>query len=631
MATYATLTVNAKEVIGERFTNANASVWVEPDTPHGLIVVDGTTIRIGGRREVPDAFGIVTFPDLVTTNSADNPRPFGYRVTIECAPTGSRTRDPETIVTSSFPLTSNKNLADIDEAWDNITAPPSWRSDFRDEMEGLRDEVEADRAYVEARVVDDLGTTDGQTTALVETPSSLTTQALSSRYARQDRRALNVKDFGAKGDGITNDSPAFQAAFDEAEARGGARVDVPDGTYNIGTGLQIGSNTHLDLDSGAVLLRGTSAYANMIRNKSDGSIGGYDASKNITISGGVIDGNGFNHTTNCTLVGFAHAKGITIRDMRMTNLSGTWHCVELNGVQHGQILNCEFDNSLDVFSTELVQIDLMKDSAVWPWFGPYDNTPCNNIIVSGCYFHDSTATGIGSHTSGTASTEIVITNNVFRSVHWAIKPWDWGHLEISRNDIFECFGGIIWNGAPAAVVSDIAITNNRMNLKPASQGRGIGVIGGTSGAARNIRAVNISNNIIREAGRYGIGVDWGTGAVISGNVITNTGTYDNGSAQNRIAIWVYNTNDAIVRGNVVRDTNVGGLPGTVVADLAVGADAGGTSDTVVSDNIFAGSAIVNQSTRCLTTGNIIKGALTTGAGTTGHSKAANVVAGTYVP
>lgn len=142
MATYATLIVNAKEVIGERFNNANASVWVEPDTPHGLIVVDGTTIRIGGRREVPDAFGIVTFPDLVTTNSADNPTTFGYRVTIECSPTGSR-EVPEKIITSSFPLTADANLAAISAAWDGISIPPNWRSDFMDAAQALLDQQEA--------------------------------------------------------------------------------------------------------------------------------------------------------------------------------------------------------------------------------------------------------------------------------------------------------------------------------------------------------------------------------------------------------------------------------------------------------------------------------------------------------
>lgn len=42
---------------------------------------------------------------------------------------------------------------------------------------------------------------------------------------------VSVKDYGAKGDGITNDQPAFQAAVDAVNAAGGGIVFVPPGTY----------------------------------------------------------------------------------------------------------------------------------------------------------------------------------------------------------------------------------------------------------------------------------------------------------------------------------------------------------------------------------------------------------------
>lgn len=47
-------------------------------------------------------------------------------------------------------------------------------------------------------------------------------------------RQFNIKDFGAKGDGLTNDSQAFRDASAAIEANGGGRLIIPYGTYIIG-------------------------------------------------------------------------------------------------------------------------------------------------------------------------------------------------------------------------------------------------------------------------------------------------------------------------------------------------------------------------------------------------------------
>ena len=45
----------------------------------------------------------------------------------------------------------------------------------------------------------------------------------------------NVRNFGAKGDGATLDSPAINAAIEEAVKHGGGRVVVPAGRYLSGS------------------------------------------------------------------------------------------------------------------------------------------------------------------------------------------------------------------------------------------------------------------------------------------------------------------------------------------------------------------------------------------------------------
>ncbi len=58
---------------------------------------------------------------------------------------------------------------------------------------------------------------------------------------------FNVKSsaYGATGDGITNDTAAFQAAINAAETAGGGTVYVPAGRYKISNHLSIGNNVEL--------------------------------------------------------------------------------------------------------------------------------------------------------------------------------------------------------------------------------------------------------------------------------------------------------------------------------------------------------------------------------------------------
>ncbi|HEY0862642.1 MAG TPA: glycosyl hydrolase family 28-related protein [Lacunisphaera sp.] len=64
---------------------------------------------------------------------------------------------------------------------------------------------------------------------------------------------FNVRDHGAKGDGVALDSPAINAAIEAAAKQGGGTVVLPAGTY-LSFSIRLKSNITLHLDAGAVLL-----------------------------------------------------------------------------------------------------------------------------------------------------------------------------------------------------------------------------------------------------------------------------------------------------------------------------------------------------------------------------------------
>ena len=66
-------------------------------------------------------------------------------------------------------------------------------------------------------------------------------------------KVYNVRDFGAKGDGVTIDSPAINAAIAAAAKDGGGVVYLPSGRY-ASYSVRLESHIHLQFEKGAVLL-----------------------------------------------------------------------------------------------------------------------------------------------------------------------------------------------------------------------------------------------------------------------------------------------------------------------------------------------------------------------------------------
>ncbi len=97
-----------------------------------------------------------------------------------------------------------------------------------------------DTMYVWDGTAWDVATNFNETTPFLSTGST-TARTLENRFAD----VVNVKDFGAVGDGVTNDTAAIQDALDYLRDNGGTLV-FPFGTYavNAQLTLQRSNNSH---------------------------------------------------------------------------------------------------------------------------------------------------------------------------------------------------------------------------------------------------------------------------------------------------------------------------------------------------------------------------------------------------
>ncbi|WP_113701257.1 glycosyl hydrolase family 28 protein [Nonomuraea lactucae] len=64
----------------------------------------------------------------------------------------------------------------------------------------------------------------------------------------------NVRDYGATGNGSTNDTPAINRAIDAAAGAGGGIVQFPAGTYRSANSIHMKSNVTIQLDGGSTIL-----------------------------------------------------------------------------------------------------------------------------------------------------------------------------------------------------------------------------------------------------------------------------------------------------------------------------------------------------------------------------------------
>jgi polygalacturonase len=249
-------------------------------------------------------------------------------------------------------------------------------------------------------------------------------------------RVCDARQHGAKGDGITKDTLAIQAAIDDCAHAGGGTVRLSGGTF-LSAPIMLRSHITLELADGSVLLGSPEHddYPEKAEFRSPGRqslVSATDAEDVAITGGGVIDGNGESwwiearrfkdagilgsEHTRPRLVVFDHCHHVRVEGVTLQN-SPMWQLVPYNSddvvIRNIRVLAPEKSpntDGIDPFSSSNVVIDhvfadvgddniAIKSGAI---NSPGGDLPSKNIRITNVDFQHGHGLSIGSEIAGGA-------------------------------------------------------------------------------------------------------------------------------------------------------------------------------------------------------------------------------------
>lgn len=294
-------------------------------------------------------------------------------------------------------------------------------------------------------------------TKLTNTNNQLTTT--NQTVDKKTMGKVTITEKGAKGDKIADDTAAFQAACDMAKLAvltKGMEVRVPPGIYRLTDRVYLSKNTKIIMDKGAVLFRDHTAGF-FVNGRSGDVFTDYNGNGNITIEGGVLDGNIANRNNSYNAIGLARGQNIIIRDVEIRDVRGA-HAIDMNACKDVIIERCRFLGYNTDYTTigdnasyfrEAIQISNHTEEG-FNLFGSFDGKPCDNVTVKDCYFGKSDnlpayPVGVGNHghVLGSFNSNIFVYNNMFDGLTFAgIRPFKFNDIKMYDNKFSKCEYGI---------------------------------------------------------------------------------------------------------------------------------------------------------------------------------------------
>jgi len=422
---------------------------------------------------------------------------------------------------------------------------------------------------------------DGSAQLLVDSGAAVTIEGRVSAPARRiftgkvtlgstSTQTLWPQWWGAVGDGSADDTAAIQHALNAIRDSGGGEVELLRGRYLISEILRIYEGASLRCDPQTVILRGAATSGIFINGDAGATYPGYEGHGNITIEGGVLDGNLGSFPDAYSAVSIGHASRIVVRNVEFRDVSWA-HALEINSSDDVLIEDCRFFGFMDSpdgsrFYSEAIQIDI-PTALSFPAFGAWDGTPSRNVTIRrnsfGASGTDGTIAwpcGIGEHGAvhDVFSGAVRIESNTFDgATYYAVRTFQWRDCQITNNLFTNCNGGIAVSTA----------TPNSLSTQD--------VNGVQQGNSQPNSRLLIADNIFRDIGGSGAIAAYGRDHALNDGLQIASNLVENCSGS---AIRISYARESSVNGNTIRNARRG-----VHVD--------GLETTVISDNLITGSVV----------------------------------------
>lgn len=369
-------------------------------------------------------------------------------------------------------------------------------------------------------------------------------KALKNKVKLND--VVSVRDFGAVGDGVTDDTVAIQAAL---TAAAGKSVYFPAGSYAINAALSVPANTYVYAESGtATVTQSTAGGVNAFTLAGDNiTIDGLKIVGPNSGGGSAVRADSRNNPTvrNCQVQNWLF--GIQLRGCRNWTVTGNrlWGgtydgssssdifiygstgAPSNRGILTGNFCLSNNDNGISVDTNSGDKDLLISNNVVYPLQSD-GVTPLADANNRRRY-------GIIVGYNGTVNTRAVVSANVVRDVPYSgiymnAAALPVGDVAITGNNVARCgFGtlypsdsslraGIFCNGGADSITGNVIVDCSTAGIKVAP--------GFTYSSTNQPRAVISSNNVARTAG-YGILLTIRPhGYLVTGNRVINSTNYN---------------------------------------------------------------------------------------------------------